>query len=80
MAALILKRLQDAGAEDRLTATQFGFRRGRGTSDALHAVRRYVELAYADKHGGVAFVALDWTKAFDSINVGALLDAWRNFG
>ena len=31
LAGLLLKRLREAGAEDRLTKSQLGFRKGRGT-------------------------------------------------
>ena len=43
LASLLLKRLQEAGAEDRLTNAQFGFRRGRGFSDAARAARRQAD-------------------------------------
>ena len=62
LAGLLLQRLQQAGAEDRLIQTQCGFRRGRGTTDAVHAVRRHIELAHARKDGGTTFLALDWKK------------------
>ena len=77
LANLLLKRLQDAGSEDRLTSTQCCFRRGRGTSDSIHEVRRSIELDRAAQNGAVAFVALDWKKAFDSIKVDAMLHALR---
>jgi len=79
-ASLLLKRLQAAGAEDRLTSTQFGFRRGHGTGDAICAVRRHIDLALAQRFGRTAMLALDWAKAFDSINVGAMITALRRFG
>ena len=62
LASLLLQRLQQAGAEERLSQTQCGFRRGRGTTDAIHAVRRHIDLAHARKDGGTTFVALDWKK------------------
>ena len=77
LATLLLGRLQDAGAESRLTTTQFGFRRRRGTTDAIHVVRRHIELSHAERGGAVAMLALDWKKAFDSINVAAL---WTHCG
>eukprot|EP00959_Pyramimonas_sp_CCMP1952_P160369 3354317-Pyramimonas_sp.AAC.1 len=80
LASLLLGKLQHAGAEERLTSTQFGFRRKRGTSDAVHAVRRHVEIAHAQRDGKIALLALDWKKAFDSINVLALLEALGKFG
>jgi hypothetical protein len=79
-ASLLLRRLQCAGAERRLTSTQFGFRCGRGTTDAIFAVRRSIDLALAHKHGRTVMLALDWAKAFDSINVEAMLKALSRFG
>ena len=79
-ASLLLHRLVAGGAEARLTATQFGFRRGRGTNDALFAVRRHLDLALAQRYGHTAMLALDWKKAFDAINVGALIVGLRRFG
>jgi hypothetical protein len=72
LATLLLKRLQDAGAEDRLTESQYGFRRHRGTVDAIHAARCFIELAWAQRGGHIALLALDWAKAFDSLDTGAL--------
>jgi len=79
-ASLLLHRLVAGGAEDRLTTTQFGFRKGRGTNDALFAVRRHLDLALAQRHGHTAMLALDWKKAFDAINVDALIVGLRRFG
>ena len=79
-ATLLLKRLQAAGAEERLTRSQFGFRRGCGTTDAVFAVRRHLDLALAQRNGCTAMVALDWQKAFDAINVQALIIGLRRFG
>jgi len=79
-AALIHKRLVDAGAEDRLSHTQFGFRSGRSTLDAIFLLRRKVELASAQRNGQLFAMALDWSKAFDSIDPGALLAGLRRFG
>jgi len=79
-ASLLLKRLQAGGAEARLTATQFGFLRKVGTADAIFAVRRHIDLALAQRFGKTSLLALDWKKAFDSINVDALIVALRRFG
>ena len=80
LAALLLKRLQDGGAEARLTMSQYGFRRGRDTVDAIFAVRRHIDLALAPRSGAKALLALDWKKAFDSINIQGLLTALERFG
>jgi hypothetical protein len=79
-ASIILRRLQNAGAERRLTDTQFGFRRRRGTTDAIFALRRHIEKAWAQRSGQVMCLALDWQRAFDSINPEALMVALRRFG
>ena len=79
-ASLLLRRLKEAGAEQRLSTTQFGFRSGCGTNDAIFAVRRHIDLALAQRYGRRGIVALDWKKAFDSVNVEALLTALQRFG
>ena len=43
--------------------------------DAIFAARRHIELACAQRNGQVMLLALDWKKAFDSVNVDALLNA-----
>jgi len=78
-AALLLRRLQTAGAEELLCDSQFGFRRKRGTSDAIFAVRRHIETALAHRTGA-SFIALDWAKAFDSIMPEPLQTALLRFG
>ena len=72
--------MKHGGAERRLTSTQFGFRSGCGTADAIFAVRRHIDLALARRGGRVGMVALDWRMAFDAINVDALLLGLRIFG
>jgi hypothetical protein len=79
-AMIILRRLMAAGADDRLSPSQFGFRPKRGTEDALHCARRAVEEAWAHRNGSVHLLALDWRKAFDSINANGLLSALKRFG
>jgi hypothetical protein len=79
-AALILKRLVDAGSDDRLSQSQFGFKRGSSTTDAIFALRRKVEFAWAQRDGRLMVLALDWKKAFDAINPDALMEGLRRFG
>ena len=69
-----------AGADDGLWASQFGFRPGRSTEDAIFVSRRRIELARAQRNGKISLLALDWRKAFDSINPTSLVDALRRFG
>jgi hypothetical protein len=79
-ASLIHKRLQKAGAEDRLSKTQFGFRTDHSTTDAIFILRRRIELAWAQREGSTIVLALDWAKAFDSVDPQAMLVALRRFG
>ena len=79
-ASLVHMRLVAAGAEERLSETQFGFRSGRSTLDAIFVLRRRVDLAAAQRNGKVFVMALDWAKAFDSINPEAMLAGLCRFG
>ena len=77
---MIKARLLDAGLDDRLWYSQYGFRKRRSAEDALYAARRHIELAWARRHGRVSLLALDWKKAFDSLTLSGLLDALRRLG
>ena len=78
-AALLLKRLKDGGAEERIWKTQFGFRSSYGTNDALFYIRRMIDRALASKDEQLIILALDWAKAFDSISPDALCIALKRF-
>ena len=77
---VLLKRLPRAGADGRIWGSQFGFRKHRGTEDALHCAWRAGERAWAERGGSLHLMALDWQKAFDSINTESMLNALRRFG
>ena len=80
LASLLLRRLQAGGAEERIQSSQYGFRKHRGTSDALFIARRVIDAALDDKNGVLYMVLLDWSKAFDRIKHTALVIALRRFG
>ena len=79
-AALLHSRIVQGGAERRLTNTQFGFRSGYGTQDAIFILRRQIELAWARRDGRLTVLALDWQRAFDSVDPSALVAGLRRFG
>ena len=79
-AVALLNRLKDAGAESRLSSTQFGFRSQRGSSDAIFIARRLLEDAWSRKDGSLILMALAWAKAFDSISPTCLAMALERFG
>ena len=80
LSIMLKERLLDAGVDKLLWPSQYGFRRKCSTSDAIFVARRRIELAVAQKYGRVSLLALDWSKAFDSVNLSSLLDALRRFG
>lgn len=80
LAMMLQKRLQQGGAEDRIRHTQFGFRPGRSTVQAIAVVRRMFEAAYSAKTPGLIALLLDWAKAFDRIRVDSMMSALQRFG
>ena len=72
-AMLLLRRLLDAGADDRIWSAQFGFRPQRNTEQALHCARRALDFASGVRNGSIHMLALDWAKAFDSISPASLV-------
>ena len=80
VAALIHHRLIAGGADDKITASQFGFRPKRNCMDALMVVRRMIDAATEQKQHGLLMIFLDWAKAFDRIQVGGLVSALKRFG
>ena len=80
LAAMLQRRLQEGGAEDRVRNTQYGFRPKRSTVQAIALVRRMFDAAYAAASPGLLAVLLDWAKAFDRIRADSMLDALRRFG
>jgi hypothetical protein len=79
-AKILLNRLKEAGAEQRVSSRQFGFKSGCSTEDALYIVRRRIEQAWASRGGRTHLLALDWRKAFDSISPSRLMYALKRFG
>ena len=79
-AMVLLARLKNAGAEQRIWKTQFGFRSGVGTADALFIARRLIEDAQEAKSGALILLARDWAKAFDSISPDSNMLALTRFG
>jgi len=79
-ATILLQRLKAAGAEDRVWDTQFGFKSKHGTADAIFLARRRLDEIWATKEGQLVLLALDWEKAFDSVDPDSLIQALRRFG
>lgn len=63
---VLYERIRDL-VEDRLAEEQFGFRRGRGCTDAVHILRTVVEKS-AEWGEPLFMAALDVEKAFDRVH------------
>ena len=75
---MIQKRFSEA-MDDRIDPAQFGFRKGKSTSQPIHIYRRIQEI---HEEAGLELVTilLGWEKAFDKIHQGRLLDALKRIG
>ena len=72
IASILLRRLKEGEAENRIWNTQFGFKSKSGTFDALFLLRSVLDDIWAEKDGGAVFVALDWAKVFDFFSLQCL--------
>ena len=79
-ASILLSRLKDAGAENRVWETQYGFCSGRNTFDAVFLGRRLLEQDAAATKPKLILLALDWAKAFDCISPDSLMLCLARFG
>lgn len=79
-AAIIKQRILDGGGDAVLWKSQFGFRAECSNEDAIYIARRRIELARAQRGGKAMLLALDWQRAFDSVNCSSLLDGLGRFG
>jgi len=76
-AIIIRDRLQPL-IDDFLYKTQFGFRNGRNTAQAIHLLRRTLEFA---EQGGseLHLLFIEWTKAFDKLKHENIFEVLRRF-
>ena len=72
-ACIVQKRISDK-LDQYLQKTQYGFRKKRGTADALHYIRRMVDKGEMTGTKTL-LVLLDWEKAFDKVIHGKLITA-----
>ena len=72
-AAILKKRISHA-LDPYLQKTQYGFRANRSTADALHCVRRVIDVGESTGRKTL-LVLLDWEKAFDKIDQRMLFHA-----
>ena len=76
-----VSQLRIANAVDSsIRKTQYGFRKGRSTVNALFILRRLLEWVQNHKDGKFYMLYLDWEKAFDRIDHRGLVTALRRMG
>ena len=87
MFAAILKKRIAHKIDKYLHKTQYGFRSNKSTQQAIHIIRRLIELGErksSDKRTtreyNIHLLALDWEKAFDKVNQTALFEAMERMG
>jgi len=72
--ARILQQRIAEGIDEALQETQYGFRAGKSTSDAIHIIRRIMDMA--ERAGeNINLLLIDWEKAFDKISHDGLINA-----
>ena len=78
LAIIIHDRLYET-IDDRISKTQFGFRKNKGTAQPLFIYRRIQEL---QEESGLSFhtLLLDWEKAFDKVDQKRMIQAIRRLG
>lgn len=77
--ASILKQRIEQGIDTELQSTQYGFRKNKSTSQALHCIRRIQENTERG-HTKINLILLDWEKAFDKIYNEKLFEAMERMG
>ena len=78
-ARILQRRIADA-VDSCIRKTQYGFRKGRSTVNALFILRRLLEWVQNHKDGKFYMQFLDLEKAFDRIDHRALIVALRRMG
>ncbi len=74
--AAVLKRIIADTLDHTLQNTQFGFRKEKGTADAIHCIRRALEQG-EQTTTKTLLVLLDWETTFDKVDREALYIAMR---
>ena len=73
-ASILNERLEEETA-DKLRETQFGFRKGRGTMDAVYTINYIVNKELAKKGGKIFAFFADMKAAFDKVNRKQMVEA-----
>ena len=64
------------GLDDWIQKTQYGFREGKSTAQAIFLARRLID-AKEKNSDPITLILLDWEKAFDKVDQAKLLEALK---
>ena len=78
LASIIQRRLAE-GMDQAIDEMQFGFRKGRSTSQPLQIVRRTAEIV-EEAGDSMYMLLIDWEKAFDKVDQERLIFALERMG
>ena len=76
---MVLNNRLEEEVDEELQKTQFGFRKGKGTADAIQCIRRIIDKGESTGTKTL-LVLLDWEKAFDKVKHGAIRSALKRYG
>ena len=79
-ASILLSRIKQGGAEQKIHETQYGIKSKSGTRDAICILRRLLDQCALSKNSNLIVLALDWAKAFDSVDPACLAKSLLRFG
>ena len=65
--------------DSRIRETQYGFRRGRSTSQPIHILRRIIE-THERQDSPLHILFVDWAKAFDSVSFSSIEQSLLRLG
>ena len=77
--ASILRTRITEGIEKELWKTQYGFRANKSTANAVHIIRRIQDILERSGTPGMLCL-LGWEKAFDKLNIDALILSLKRYG
>ena len=77
--ARILSKRLESKIEEVIEEDQFGFRKGKGTRDAI-GLMRIISERVLDVKEEMCLCFIDWQKAFDRVDWTKLLEMLRNIG
>ena len=80
-AAIVKERIAEV-IDPHLHKTQYGFRKDRSTAQAIHIVRRAIDIGERNSKQGefTQLILLDWAKAFDKVDQAGLFEAMDRMG